>query len=83
MECLRRRRNAVYKGREEGLRTCVCGGGTVCGARMLMLGVCVCCDAVATVLSLTTPSSYVQFDDGNYWGHVTDDWDRIGEYTHQ
>ena len=40
--CLRKRRNGVYKGKEEGIRTCVCEGGAVGGARVLMLGVCVC-----------------------------------------
>ena len=40
--CLRKRRNGVYKGKGEGIRTCVCEGGAVGGARVLMLGVCVC-----------------------------------------
>ena len=42
-----------------------------------------CCDAIATVLSRPhPPSTSVQFDDGDYRGHVTDDWDQIGEHTH-
>ena len=41
VECLRRRRNGVYKGRlREGI--CVCGGGAVGGACVLTLEGCVC-----------------------------------------